>query len=217
MSNDDLTQLSNLADPLRRSLYEFVVSQHRPVTREEAAGATGAARGLAAYHLDKLAEAGLLDFSYARPEGRGGPGAGRPAKRYVRAAHEISVSVPARSYLLMAEVLAKAVDSDPSGQMRRSAGEAARASGRETGTGTDVPTTLRDCGYEPHDLPDGTIEMRNCPFHQLVSSHTGLVCDLNLDLVSGILEGHDDDPRRARLDPSAHRCCVVIDPSPKDR
>ncbi len=212
MSSDDLTELSSLADPLRRSLYEFVCAQHRPVTREEAATSVGAARGLVAYHLDKLTDAGLLDADYARPEGRGGPGAGRPAKRYVRAARELHVSVPARSYLLMAQVLAGAIEADPSGEARQRAGEVARACGHGVGVGRDVMDDLRECGYEPQQDADGTTSMRNCPFHQLMQTHTTLVCGLNLDLIDGVLQAHDD-PRRARLEPAEGRCCVLIDPA----
>jgi len=79
-SLDDLESLSSLADPVRRRLYEAVVRSAKPVGRDEAAAAAGVGRSLAAYHLDRLAEEGLLEVSYGRPEGRGGPGAGRPAK-----------------------------------------------------------------------------------------------------------------------------------------
>lgn len=212
MTRDDLDELSNLADPLRRSLYDFVSSQHRPVTREEAAKATGAARTLVAYHLDKLTDAGLLATDYARPDGRGGPGAGRPAKRYTRADRELQVSVPARSYLLMAQVLAGAVESDHSGDTRRRAGDVARECGRAAAVGRDVADSLRECGYEPERSADGTTVMHNCPFHRLMQSHTELVCGLNLDLVTGILQAHGAG-ERARLDPDQDRCCVVIDPS----
>ena len=121
-----LAALSNLVDPVRRHLYEYVTSRSGPVTREEAAAAVGIGRTLAAYHLDKLAEAGLVEAGYARPEGRAGPGAGRPAKHYVRGDRELSVSVPARSYLLMASVLAEAVAADANGAVRIAAAGAAR-------------------------------------------------------------------------------------------
>ena len=81
-----LNGLSHLDDPLRRQLYEYVIESNGPVSREQAAAAASIGRTLAAYHLDKLAEAGLLTVSYQRPAGRGGPGAGRPAKLYTRAA-----------------------------------------------------------------------------------------------------------------------------------
>ena len=90
-----LNGLSHLDDPLRRQLYEYVIECDGPVSREQAAAAASIGRTLAAYHLDKLADAGLLTISYQRPAGRGGPGAGRPAKLYTRATQEMSVSAAA--------------------------------------------------------------------------------------------------------------------------
>ena len=57
----DLEKLAPLADKVRRRLYEHVVAQGAPVDRDAAAGALGIGRPLAAFHLDRLAEAGLLD------------------------------------------------------------------------------------------------------------------------------------------------------------
>src|SRR5215218_11217440 len=104
--NQDLDRLAALAEPVRRRLYEFVAAQADPVDRDAAAAGAGVGRPLAAFHLDRLAEAGLLDVTYRRRSGRTGPGAGRPAKFYARARHgELSVSVPPRQYDLAAEIL----------------------------------------------------------------------------------------------------------------
>ncbi|MGH3263163.1 MAG: helix-turn-helix domain-containing protein, partial [Trebonia sp.] len=156
-----LAALSSLVDPVRRRLYEYVTSRSEPVTREDAAAAAGIGRTLAAYHLDKLAEAGLVKAGYARPEGRGGPGAGRPAKHYVRADRELSVSMPPRSYLLMASVLAEAVAADTGGDVRKAAARAARQIGRGAAEGSDLETALRACGYDPVRAEDGDIVLRN--------------------------------------------------------
>ena len=86
---------------------------------------------LAVYHLDKLVEAGLLTASYQRPAGRGGPGAGRPAKLYARSGREFTVSVPPREYELAARLLVQAVGADASGQSRAALGDAARQHGRQ--------------------------------------------------------------------------------------
>ncbi|MDN5763232.1 MAG: helix-turn-helix domain-containing protein [Microlunatus sp.] len=210
-----LPQLSNLVDPVRRRLYEYVVAQAVPVTREGAAAATGVARPLVAYHLDKLTDAGLIEAGYARPEGRrGGPGAGRPAKHYTRAGQELTVTVPARSYLLMADLLAAAVESDQSGSVHAAATRLARQVGRAAGAdaGVDLDAALQDLGYEPARTQDGDIEMRNCPFHQLSQTHTDLVCSLNLDLINGLLEAAAEPVDRAERCPQEGRCCVVIHP-----
>ncbi len=212
---DALPQLSNLVDSVRRRLYEYVAAQRAPVTREGAAAATGITRTLAAYHLDKLTDAGLIEAEYARPAGRrGGPGAGRPAKHYTRAGRELAVTLPARSYLLMADLLAAAVEADQTGSARTAATHHARHLGRAAAenAGVDLDAALHALGYEPARTHGGDIELRNCPFHQLSQTHTDLVCSLNLDLIDGLLEGAGEPVDRAELTPQEGRCCVVIHP-----
>jgi predicted ArsR family transcriptional regulator len=199
-----------LGDPARRRLYEYVAAHDEPVSREDAAAAAGISRTLAAYHLDKLADAGLLSTSYARPAGRGGPGAGRPAKRYARTRREFAVSVPPRNYALLAELMTEAVASDGSGAVRAAVDSAARRAGRAAAADADVMGALRACGYEPVSAPAGGIELRNCPFHQLARDPTELVCGLNLQLVSGLLEAAGESPRRASLSPRPDHCCVTV-------
>ena len=80
----DLERLCSLDDANRRQLYDYVIRQPEPVTRDQASQALDIERSTAAYHLDKLVEQGLLDESFARPGGRSGPGAGRPTKHYER-------------------------------------------------------------------------------------------------------------------------------------
>jgi predicted ArsR family transcriptional regulator len=86
--------IATLDDPVRRRLYDYVCIQDHDVSRSEAAVAVGVQRTLAAFHLDKLVEAGLLAVTFARPAGRGGPGAGRPAKLYRRAPGEHCLNIP---------------------------------------------------------------------------------------------------------------------------
>ena len=79
---DRLATLAVLGDPTRRRVYLHVLGADRAVSRDEAAAALGTSRKLAAFHLEKLLDAGLLRASYQRLTGRSGPGAGRPAKLY---------------------------------------------------------------------------------------------------------------------------------------
>lgn len=209
----DWERLNVLADPVRRQLYDYVTTHEAPVGREEAAKAAGLSRTLAAYHLDRLAEAGLLTTSYARTGGRSGPGAGRPAKHYRRADQEVSVSVPPRNYRLLADLLAGAVTTDPSGAVRAALLQAAQEQGRAgAAAGADLVASLRSHGYEPVETADGDVVLRNCPFHQIARQHTDLVCGLNQALLRGCLVGCGADPDRAELAPHPGRCCVVIHP-----
>ena len=98
-----------LADPLRRDLYLYVCAQDHPVARDEAAEALDVPLHKAKFHLDRLADDGLLDVEFARLTGRSGPGAGRPSKLYRRAAREIAVSLPEREYELAGRLMAEAI------------------------------------------------------------------------------------------------------------
>lgn len=214
VERDVLADLSTLTDPVRRRLYDFVASQHRPVRREDAAAAAEISRTLAAYHLDRLAAAGLLGVSYARPDGQTGPGAGRPAKHYELVREELSVSVPPRNYSLLARLLVDAVAADPSGAVRSAVVTGAEAEGRAAAAADrDLLATLTENGYEPATADNGDIELMNCPFHLLAQRHTELVCGLNHALLRGTLAGRDEEPDRAELAPRPGRCCVVIHPA----
>ena len=79
MTVSEFSVFALLDDPVRRKLYDYVVAQGREVSRSEAAEAVGIQRTLAAFHLDRLVETGLVDVTFRRPAGRAGPGAGRPA------------------------------------------------------------------------------------------------------------------------------------------
>ncbi|MEX2619332.1 MAG: helix-turn-helix domain-containing protein, partial [Egibacteraceae bacterium] len=180
----DLERLCSLDDAKRRRLYDYVAGQRDPVTRDQASQALDIERSTAAYHLDKLVEGGLLTESFARPDGRGGPGAGRPAKHYERADTEVAVSVPSRDYQLVAELLARAIEADPHGTVRSELEKAARTHGTALADDRDpiddLADALSDLGFEPYDDDDGVIRLRNCPFHRLARDHTELVCGMNL-------------------------------------
>src|SRR5918993_4675005 len=102
--------IAALADPVRRDLYRYVSAQPAPVSRDEASEALGIARHAAKFHLDKLAEEGLLDTSFKRLSKRRGPGAGRPTKLYARSSRQLSVILPERRYDLAGQLLATAIE-----------------------------------------------------------------------------------------------------------
>jgi predicted ArsR family transcriptional regulator len=216
---ESVSALSALDDPVRRRLYAFVSEQGGPVGRDEAARAAGIARPLAAYHLDKLAEEGLLTVDYRRPEGRGGPGAGRPAKRYTRSDRELSASVPPRDYGLAARLLADAAAADATGATTQALCEAAGRLGGELAAEVgDPPPPLGDLlhsrGYEPATDADGVVRLRNCPFHAAARRHPEVVCAMNLALLRGLLDGLGAPGTDAALEPAPGRCCVALRPAP---
>jgi predicted ArsR family transcriptional regulator len=209
MREDELARLAALDEPIRRRLFAYVRSSSEPVSREDAAEAVGISRSLAAYHLDKLAEQDLLTASYRRPEGRTGPGAGRPAKLYV--AHgEVSVSVPPRDYELAADLLAEAAET--SDEARAALDAVAARAGRRMGEGQEgsLDDALATRGYEPYEDDAGVIRLRNCPFHRLAEQHRDVVCGMNQAYLEGLLEGLGRTDVRASLEPEPGRCCVAI-------
>ncbi|MFF0134431.1 helix-turn-helix transcriptional regulator [Streptomyces mirabilis] len=220
---EDIEAIAALQDPVRRRLYEYVAAQGREVGRNEAAEAAGVTRTLAAHHLDRLAEAGLLESGSRRLTGRSGPGAGRPAKVYTRARAERSVSLPARDYRTAAELLAEAaeqagLDAELCAAARRR-GEALRGSAAPCGGLEQAVEMLAARGYEPHlEGAEGAtgaaacvVRMRNCPFHAVAERFPPLVCGMNLALLEGLLG--TDGPVHARMDARPGDCCVVVETS----
>jgi predicted ArsR family transcriptional regulator len=208
--------LSALGEPTRRGAYDYVCAQGRPVGRDEVATALGIGRTLAAYHLDRLAKAGLLSVAYARRSGRTGPGAGRPAKLYERSERELVVSVPPRDYALAARLLAHAAAQDEQGGTGRALRAAAASLGREIAATAsdprDLDRLLRERGYEPYEDDAGVTRLRNCPFHAVAQRHPEVVCDMNLSLLGGLVAGLGADVQ-AVLEPAPGRCCVAIKPT----
>jgi predicted ArsR family transcriptional regulator len=203
-----LDALAALADPTRRAVYEVVTAAGPdPVSRDEVAEALSVGRTLAAFHLDKLVDSGLLEASYTRRTGRSGPGAGRTAKFYRRTSAEHTATVPPRAYRGAAELLAEAVE-------RAGADAALYSVARERGRaqaqrGEDVVGALAVRGYEPV-VRESTILLRNCPFHRLAEEFPPLVCGMNLALIEGLIEGCDPAGWRASTEPEPGYCCVKL-------
>lgn len=224
-----ISAIAALDEPTRRRLYEFVVGQAAPVSRDEAADAVGVPRTTVAFHLDKLATEGLLEVVYERRTGRTGPGAGRPSKLYRRAPDHIAVSLPERRYELAARLLADAFhEAETAGQspravLHRRARELGKELGRTTRAGhadgddhAAAMRTLHDFGFEPRQAGGADeVVLVNCPFRSLAERHTELVCGMNLCLVDGILDGLAATGLAAHLAPEPGHCCVRLRQSPE--
>src|SRR5262245_30220415 len=219
-----LETLALLDEPVRRRLYLYVAEHGAEVSRDQAARATKVSRALAAFHLDRLVEAGLLETTFRRLTGRTGPGAGRPAKLYRRASVQLDVSVPERRYEMAAHILARALAALPPDEARallknaardwgrRMASDAAAAPGAR-GTGPALARAaraLRACGFAPRRGRSGGVVLGNCPFDSLARERREMVCGMNLALVEGLVDGLDLEGVRARIDPLPGGCCVAL-------
>lgn len=220
---DELAAVALLAEPVRRRLYEYVRDRHSPVGRDEAAEAAGISRKLAAFHLDRLADVGLLTVDYRRLSGRVGPGAGRPAKLYDVSPRRFSVTVPKTGYALAAAIMAAALslpdlNGDGLGAVERVATEVGRRLGttvRAEHRGaaarrTAVERTLAELGFQPHQRGCELV-LGNCIFAELAESDRDLICALNKALVSGMLAGAEITGLRAASGPiEGGLCCARL-------
>jgi predicted ArsR family transcriptional regulator len=221
----ELAVVALLADPLRGRLYRVVRRRH-PLSRDQAAAEVGISRGLAAFHLDKLVQGGLLRARYQAPQGRP-PRVGRLPKVYEPSDLQLGITIPERRYDLVAEILLDAViEATADEQPPAAATRIAMGRGVEIGEGfrrarglgrvgperalTLAAEALEDHGYEPHRLDQRTVELRNCPFHTLARRAPEVVCAVNRSLLEGLLRGLGARRIEAVLAPRPDACCVEL-------
>lgn len=226
---DPVAAAALLDEPKRRQLYELAAGREEPIGRDAAAAALGMSRELAAFHLDRLVAAGLLETEYRRLGTRTGPGAGRPAKLYRRSNRDLVLSFPPRRYERVAEDFAEALEVIGSEAGARAAADVARARGREVGAAARryagprpgrgrlraaLMELLERDGYEPELAAESSsICLRNCPYHALAASHRDLTCGTNLAWAEGVVTGLADPRLSAELAPAPGYCCVRFDDS----
>ena len=206
-------------------MYEYIRAARRPVTRDEAAAAVGISRKLAAFHLDKLVDAGALRAHYRPVETV--RRVGRSPKVYEPSGVDIRVSIPQRSHDMLAGILLDAVVSEDRGENAREAAErVAREHGEQIGAeerdrarpgrlGAERALTLAgkllsERGFEPDRESATCLRLRNCPFHPLTAKAPELVCGLNHAFISGMVDGLQASTVTAVLDPRAGECCVEV-------
>ncbi len=212
-----------LVDPVRRRIFQVARRARRPVTRDEAASAAHVSRSLAAFHLDKLVEAGLLRASIRSSTGAGR--VGRRPKVYEIGPAEVHLDVPRRQHGLLADVLVDALHEDDSGRVRRAATEAANRHGRTLGRAARAEaggagelararTIIEGLGFDPYEAETSALRLATCPFQPLARESPELVCGLNLSLLAGLLDGLRVTGVEAVLAPRSGECCVELRPAP---
>jgi predicted ArsR family transcriptional regulator len=213
-----------LDDELRRGMYLFIRQSGRPVTRDEAAASVGISRKLAAFHLDKLVDAGVLR---SRFESVGGVSkVGRRPRVYEPADDDISISIPARQYDMLAEILLHAVLTEGAGERASEAairvarqrgerlGALARTELRPGRLGAERALTLAagvlsQHGFEPVRASPADLTLRTCPFHRLAAQAPAMVCGINLAFLAGLVTGLRA-PLQAVPQPRPGQCCVAL-------
>jgi len=216
---EPIRAVAALDDELRRGMYAFIRAARRPVTRDEAAAAVGISRKLAAFHLDKLVDAGVLRAGYQQVARK----VGRAPKVYEPVGTDIRVSIPPRQHDLLADILLDAV---LAGGNRDSALRVARERGQDVGAGereqsrpgrlgaeraiTLATAALQRTGFEPDRTSPTCVRLRTCPFHPLAARAPELVCGINHAFLAGLVDGLDTTAVHAVLDPRAGECCVEL-------
>ena len=225
-----IASVSTLDDSVRAEIFIYVARSGEYVTRDQVAKALGITRRTAAFHLDKLAEAGLVDVSFKRVTGRSGPGAGRSSKLYRRSARRLYVSIPSQNYELMARLLASVVQQTEAASAPHQIESQARAFGLSKGAAARkresrvtsrkrlvkvLVNELTRLGFEPIDDGNGTMRLRNCPYHDMAREDPNFVCSMNLALMEGVVEGLDLAEVSPALEPIEGMCCVAFRTMPE--
>lgn len=194
-----MDRLSAVGDPALRSALAFVRGAAGAVTADELAEHDGIHRNVARSRLERLASAGLLEASFSR--GRGGPGAGRPAKTYRAAPELATIEFPAHHYEDLVGLLAAGRDDlhDVGAAFGR---RLARAAGLPRSRSLDdVCAGLRRLGFQAARDED-TIVTPTCPLRPLVAAHPELAA-LDEGMWTGLVGRRATCTASGCLDPTA--------------
>jgi len=219
--DDDLAALAALTDGQRGRVFERIQASDE-CTVTEIATALSIGRTLVTFHLAKLVEVGLVEVVPAQK--RLGV-RGRPSQSYRLTGREVTASVPNRRYDLLAGVLLDGVaEHQPGESAQDSADRVAYRRGKELAQQLTESRAVRSVaarlgrlealltslGYVPR-REDKTITVRNCPFDKFRPENTQQVCQVNLALAQGYVDGLGlSDRVTVELRPCPDSCCVAF-------
>lgn len=179
-----------------------------PLAIVDIAGRLGVHPNTVRFHLDTLMESGQVERAEVDRRATG-----RPPQLF-QVVRGMDPTGP-RDYRLLAEVLAHSLATDPDPSTR--ALDAGRAWGRRrgsvaddaSGTRTREPVSrlvglLEELGFAPERRDnDGRaqIGLRHCPFLELASDRSEIVCPVHLGLMQGAMDAWQSPATVDRLDP----------------
>ena len=224
-----LTAVAALNDPFRRQLYQLIRRSHRPINRQQAAASVGISRKLAAFHLDKLVEVGLLRATH-EPIGQTRK-VGRTPKAYQPTPTVLRINIPEHQHHTLAEILLDAmITQHPGESPQQAALRLATHHGENLGHTEHTPphprhlsteqalTLAHDVltrhGYEPTRDNPTTLRLRNCPFHPLTTKAPEFICAINHAFLTGFLHSLPTTTVHAVLAPHPPECCVELHTTP---
>ncbi|KIS26904.1 ArsR family transcriptional regulator [Arthrobacter sp. SPG23] len=210
-----IAAVASLGDETRRKLFAFVAASSGPAGRDEAAAALEIPRSTASFHLDRMAQDGLLAVEFRKLGGKAGPGSGRPAKMYRLAQPEVGASVPDRNYDLAGELMASAIEQSTAGgePIRDALLATSYAKGRAMAEGSrSLEEFLSAEGYMPRSDGAGGFALGNCPFHKLADGHADVVCAMNGAFLCGAAAGCGIEENRIVGNTTPGQCCARVTP-----
>jgi predicted ArsR family transcriptional regulator len=190
-----------IGDAGLRAALLFVRGMPAPVTADDAASALGIHRTVARSRLERLLRAGLLQARFARRSGRGGPGAGRPAKLYAPAPERRALEFPPRRLTSIVGRLLEEIPAERRRAALRRVGEdygreVARAAGvrpaRDPRKGLErICAGLRSLGFpaavDGLDGGEAVISTVDCPLRPLVREHPE-AAEIDRGMWAGLVE-----------------------------
>ncbi len=214
-----MERLDAVADPELRETLLFARGRAAPFTADDAAAALAVHRNVARSRLDRLAGAGLLEISFARRSGRGGPGAGRPAKVYRVAPETSMIEFPPRR---LPELVARLLDELPArgraAALRRVGADFGRALADEArlkpaasvATGIErVCAAVRSLGFQASlervDGDTAVIATPTCPLRPLVVERAE-AAEIDRGMWAGLVERAVRGVRAERVTCETSRC-----------
>ncbi|MFZ5816564.1 MAG: helix-turn-helix transcriptional regulator [Bacillota bacterium] len=206
MERDPQKVSAVLADPTRYSIYQYVLGAPGPVHVTDVARKFSLHPNVARLHLGKLAEIGLLVVRTEK-SGKGG----RPSYVYTPSGSAVSLTVPARDFQLLADLLVQslALLGDGGKEAVEQIGYTfGRRLGREAleklapamaaANGSSGPevlleacvTALSRLGVAAHVATGAngrpSLVLKSCGFQEVASAHPDQVCHLCKAMVEGV-------------------------------
>ncbi|MDF2629424.1 MAG: hypothetical protein K0R39_3255 [Symbiobacteriaceae bacterium] len=197
MERDPQKVSAVLADPTRYNIYQYVLAASHPVSAAEVAERFGLHPNVARTHLNKLADIGLV-AAMAEKTGKGG----RPGYLYSPSGNAVSLTVPARDFQLLADLLVQSLALLGDGA-KEAIEQIGRTFGKRLGqeaaavTSAQQEELVRTCAEALHRLgimthvaraEDGswTLVLKTCGFREVAAVHPEQVCSLCKAMVEGI-------------------------------
>lgn len=194
----------------RRLILALICTSERPLSIATIAERVNLHPNTVRFHLSALADSGQVERILAEPAGPGRP------PLVFRSRPGMDPGGP-RNYRLLAEILLSSLAADPDPSTK--AADAGQAWGAYL---TDRPTPavilsadqavrelvalLDELGFAPERRSSGKdvqIELRHCPFLELVETQAHLICPLHLGLMQGAMDTLGGASRVEGLEPFA--------------